>query len=106
MGIVNAGQLAVYDDIPADLKLAVEDVILNRSSEGTEALMDCRPKIQRQCASVSSEDTAWRDAPVEKRLAYALVKGNHSVYRRRHRSGAPILLSARFMSSKAPSWTA
>ena len=75
MGIVNAGQLAVYDDIPADLKLAVEDVILNRSNEGTEALMAVAQKYSGSGASVSSEDTAWRDAPVEKRLAYALVKG-------------------------------
>ena len=75
MGIVNAGQLAVYDDIPADLKTAVEDVILNRHSDGTEALMAVAQKYSGSGAAVSSEDTAWRDAPVEKRLSYALVKG-------------------------------
>ena len=75
MGIVNAGQLAVYDDIPADLKLAVEDVVLNRTSEGTEQLMLVAQKYSGSGGIVSSEDLAWREAPVERRLAYALVKG-------------------------------
>lgn len=75
MGIVNAGQLAVYDDIPSDLKLAVEDVVLNRTSDGTEKLMDIAQKYSGSSATVTSEDLSWREAPVEKRLAYALVKG-------------------------------
>lgn len=75
MGIVNAGQLAVYDDIPADLKLAVEDVILNRTDNGTENLMDIAAKYSGGAEKKSEEDLAWREASVEKRLAYALVKG-------------------------------
>ncbi|MDA1245566.1 MAG: methionine synthase, partial [Proteobacteria bacterium] len=75
MGIVNAGQLAVYDDIPADLKQAVEDVVLNRTREGTERLMTVAQNYSGTEGLVATEDLAWRDQTVEKRLAYALVKG-------------------------------
>ena len=75
MGIVNAGQLAVYDDIPADLKQAVEDVVLNRTKEGTERLMAVAQNYSGTEGLVATEDLAWRDQAVEKRLAYALVKG-------------------------------
>lgn len=75
MGIVNAGQLAVYDDIPADLKQAVEDVVLNRTKEGTERLMAVAQNYSGAEGLVATEDLAWRDQTVEKRLAYALVKG-------------------------------
>ena len=75
MGIVNAGQLAVYDDIPADLKLAVEDVVLNRTKEGTERLMAVAQNYSGAEGLVATEDLAWRGQAVEKRLAYALVKG-------------------------------
>ena len=75
MGIVNAGQLAVYDDIPADLKQAVEDVVLNRTKEGTERLMAVAQNYSGAEGLVATEDLAWRDQAVEKRLAYALVKG-------------------------------
>ena len=75
MGIVNAGQLAVYDDIPADLKQAVEDVVLNRTKEGTERLMAMAQNYSGAEGLVATEDLAWRDQAVEKRLAYALVKG-------------------------------
>ena len=75
MGIVNAGQLAVYDDIPADLKQAVENVVLNRTKEGTERLMAVAQNYSGAEGLVATEDLAWRDQAVEKRLAYALVKG-------------------------------
>jgi 5-methyltetrahydrofolate--homocysteine methyltransferase len=75
MGIVNAGQLTVYDDIPADLKKAVEDVILNRSVDGTENLMNIAAKYSSETQEKPEEELAWREVSVEKRLAYALVKG-------------------------------
>ena len=75
MGIVNAGQLTVYDDIPADLKKAVEDVILNKHDNGTENLMEVAVNYSGGSQKKTAADIAWRDADVEKRLAYALVKG-------------------------------
>ncbi len=75
MGIVNAGQLTVYDDIPADLKKAVEDVILNRTPNGTENLMDVAANYSGGAEKKTEEDLTWRESSVEKRLAYALVKG-------------------------------
>lgn len=75
MAIVNAGQLAVYDDIPKELKEAVEDVILNRRDDATERLLDIAPKYRgdgQQAEAVSEE---WRSWEVNKRLEYALVKG-------------------------------
>jgi len=75
MGIVNAGQLTVYDDIPADLKKAVEDVILNKTDSGTENLMEVASNYSGDSQKKSVEDLEWREAPVEKRLAYSLVKG-------------------------------
>ena len=75
MGIVNAGQLAVYDDIPADLKNAVEDVVLNRTADGTEQLMTVAQNYSGTGGIIATEDLAWREQNVEKRLAYALVKG-------------------------------
>ena len=75
MGIVNAGQLAVYDEIPKDLKDAVEDVVLNRRSDATERLMEVAQKYSNTGPTTSTEDLRWRDRPVEKRLSYSLIKG-------------------------------
>ena len=75
MGIVNAGQLTVYDDIPADLKKAVEDVILNKHGNGTENLMEVALNYSGGSQKKTAADIAWRDSDVERRLAYALVKG-------------------------------
>ncbi|MEX2468873.1 MAG: methionine synthase, partial [Pseudohongiellaceae bacterium] len=75
MGIVNAGQLTVYDDIPKPLKKAVEDVVLNRTDEGTENLMEVAGEFSGSAEKQKTEDLSWREKPVEKRLAYALVKG-------------------------------
>ncbi|WP_308367180.1 MULTISPECIES: methionine synthase [unclassified Microbulbifer] len=76
MGIVNAGQLAVYDDLPQELREKVEDVILNRSPEATEALLDIAEKYRGDgAAQARKEDLSWRELPVNKRLEHALVKG-------------------------------
>ena len=76
MGIVNAGQLAVYDALPAELRDAVEDVILNRRPDATERLIDLAPKYKGDGSGVENkQDLAWRDAPVEKRIEHALIKG-------------------------------
>jgi 5-methyltetrahydrofolate--homocysteine methyltransferase len=74
MGIVNAGQLAVYDEIPGDLLELVEDVLLNRRSDATERLIAFAESVKQQ-GKVAIKEDAWRDAPVEERLAHALVKG-------------------------------
>lgn len=76
MGIVNAGQLAIYDDLPKELKDLVEDVILNKTPEGTEALLDIAEKYRGDGSTqAKKEDLEWRSLPVEKRLEYSLVKG-------------------------------
>jgi 5-methyltetrahydrofolate--homocysteine methyltransferase len=74
MGIVNAGQLAVYEEIPKDLLELVEDVLLNRRPDATERLVEFAETVKSQ-GKVAVKDEAWRDAPVEERLAHALVKG-------------------------------
>ncbi len=74
MGIVNAGQLAVYEEIPKDLLQLVEDVLLNRRRDATERLVDYAEKV-KSSAKVQVKDEAWRAAPVEERLSHALVKG-------------------------------
>jgi 5-methyltetrahydrofolate--homocysteine methyltransferase len=76
MGIVNAGQLAIYADISGELKDAVEDVILNRRADATERLLDVASKhVGSYTSRTTEKDTRWRDLPVEERLTHALVKG-------------------------------
>ncbi len=76
MGIVNAGQLAVYDDIPAELRDAVEDVILNRNADATEKLLSIAGKYQDSGTESAEEKVQeWRELPVAERLSYSLVKG-------------------------------
>ncbi|WP_218353195.1 methionine synthase [Alteromonas lipotrueiana] len=75
MAIVNAGQLEVYDAIAQELREAVEDVILNRRDDATERLLELAPKYQGDGKAAAKEDLSWREAPVNKRLEYALVKG-------------------------------
>jgi len=74
MGIVNAGALQVYDDIPAELLERVEDVVLNRRDDATERLLAIADTFKHQGARVEA-DASWRQLPVEKRLAHALVEG-------------------------------
>ena len=76
MGIVNAGQLAVYDDLPEELRNVVEDVVLFRTSEGTENLLAIADKYRGDGSSQASvEDLSWRDGNVNRRLEHSLVKG-------------------------------
>ncbi|GAA1629770.1 methionine synthase [Actinoplanes couchii] len=74
MGIVNAGQLAVYQDIPADLLELVEDVIFDRREDATDRLVTFASTVTGSGAK-REVDLSWRDAPVEKRLSHALVHG-------------------------------
>ncbi len=77
MGIVNAGQLAIYQDLPTDLRDAVEDVVLNRRDDGTERLLDVaeRYKDQKSGVQAKKQDKTWRKQSVDARLQYALVNG-------------------------------
>ena len=75
MGIVNAGQLTVYDEIPAQLKERVEDIILNRRPDGTDRLMEIAGQYSGESATESHEDLTWRESEVSKRISHALVKG-------------------------------
>jgi 5-methyltetrahydrofolate--homocysteine methyltransferase len=74
MGIVNAGQLAVYEEIDPELLTAVEDVILNRGSGGTERLTELATRTAGK-KSVSHEDLSWREKPLAERLGHALLTG-------------------------------
>ena len=76
MGIVNAGQLTIYEDIPAELKQAVEDTVLNRTNSATERMLELAEKYRGDGASAApQEDLSWREWAVNKRLEYALIKG-------------------------------
>ncbi len=75
MGIVNAGQLMVYEDIPADLLERVEDLIFNRRADATERLVQFAESVKGEVEHRGA-DLAWRAGPVQARLAYALVHGN------------------------------
>lgn len=76
MGIVNAGQLAVYESIDPDLREACEDVVLNRRKDGTERLLEIAERYRGTGeAKTRTQDMSWREWPVEKRLEHALVNG-------------------------------
>ncbi|MEE1893901.1 methionine synthase [Pseudomonas otitidis] len=75
MGIVNAGQLEIYDEIPAELREKVEDVVLNRHEGSTEALLAIAENYRGGGSVKEAEDEEWRSYPVTKRLEHALVKG-------------------------------
>jgi 5-methyltetrahydrofolate--homocysteine methyltransferase len=75
MGIVNASQLAVYDEIEPQLRQLVEDVLLNRRPDATERLVDFAETLKGQGAAAAEAEEAWRDAPVEERLKHAILKG-------------------------------
>lgn len=77
MGIVNAGQLEIYDNVPDKLREAVEDVVLNRRSDSTERLLDIAAEYAGKDVGKEEDASAleWRTWPVEKRLEHALVKG-------------------------------
>ena len=76
MGIVNAGQLAILDDLPKELRIAVEDVVLNRRDDATERLLDIADQFKGDGSTAKKvEDLEWRKLPVVKRIEHALVKG-------------------------------
>ncbi len=77
MGIVNAGQLAIYEDLPKQLRNAVEDVVLNRNPEATERLLEIAEDYRGQASGIKRDtlDMSWRELAVDKRLEHALVKG-------------------------------
>ena len=78
MGIVNAGALAIYDDLDPDLRERVEDVVLNRGPDATERLMEIAERYKRgtrDSGPGTRDENAWRDLPVTKRLEHALVHG-------------------------------
>ncbi len=75
MGIVNAGQMAVYDDLDPELRKACEDVVLNRRADASERLLALADKFRGKGQEARQVDLAWRERPVDKRLAHALVHG-------------------------------
>jgi 5-methyltetrahydrofolate--homocysteine methyltransferase len=75
MGIVNAGQMAVYDDLDPELRLACEDVVLNRRPDAAERLLNLAEQVQGGAQKSKTPDLAWRDNTVEARLSHALVHG-------------------------------
>src|SRR5258708_32698868 len=75
MGIVNAGQMIVYDDIDPELRQVCEDVILNRDPGASEKLLQLAEKFRGKEKQTKEQDLAWREWPVEKRLSHALVHG-------------------------------
>jgi len=74
MGIVNAGQIEVYEQIPKDLLERVEDVLLNRRPDATERMLEYAETVKNK-GKVVVKDEAWREAPVQERLTHSLVKG-------------------------------
>ena len=100
MGIVNAGMLEVYEEIPPNLLELVEDVLLNRRPDATERLVAHGEELKRTATGVTAEtkaDEAWRSAPVEERLKHALVKGidahvNEDAEEARLKLGKPLLV--------------
>ena len=75
MGIVNAGALPLYDDLDAELRERVEDVVLNRRADATERLLEIADRFKGKKGQKKVEDLSWREKPVAERLAHALVHG-------------------------------
>ncbi len=97
MGIVNAGQLGVYEEIPKDLLELVEDVLLNRRSDATERLLTFADTVKGEKKKDKAEEEAWRQGSVEQRLAHSLIKGitdyiDTDVEEARQKYGRPLLV--------------
>ncbi len=75
LGIVNAGQMAVYDDLDPELREACEDVVLNRRADAAERLLALAERFRGGGQTAKAADLSWREQPVEKRLSHALVRG-------------------------------
>src|SRR5262249_32017509 len=94
MGIVNAGQLVVYEDIPAPLRERVEDIIFDRRPDATERMVEFAASV-KGTATKREQDLAWRTGPVEARLSHALVHGvvdfiDEDVEEARQKLGRPL----------------
>jgi 5-methyltetrahydrofolate--homocysteine methyltransferase len=75
MGIVNAGQLAVYDEVPKDILERIEDVLLHRRSDATDRLLEVAASLGAEGKTAAGPDLTWRQLPVQERLSHALIKG-------------------------------
>ena len=75
MGIVNAGQLAIFEEVPKDLRDAIEDVLFNRRDDSTDRLIEVANRFSGGSSKAQAEDLSWREDNVNERLAYSLVKG-------------------------------
>ena len=75
MGIVNAGMIEVYDEIPKDLLERVEDALFNRREDATERLMEFAETVSKEGGKKQEKDQKWREEPVENRISHALIKG-------------------------------
>ena len=75
MGIVNAGQLEIYEEIDPELRERVEDVLLNRRPDAADRLIEFAESVKDRGKKAGTQDLAWRDAPVSKRIEHALIKG-------------------------------
>ena len=75
MGIVNAGQIEVLDEIPAELQEAVKDVLFDRRQDATERLVDLADRVVQKASGPAAKDESWREGTVQQRLEHALVKG-------------------------------
>ncbi|MEP3280409.1 MAG: methionine synthase [Stappiaceae bacterium] len=75
MGIVNAGQLAIYDDLPEELRTVSEDVVLNRRADATDQMLEVAEKFKGGGGKKKVVDLSWRSLPVNKRIEHALVNG-------------------------------
>jgi len=102
MGIVNAGQLGIYEQIEPQLRTACEDVVLNRRLDATERLLEIAARFKGEGGARRQEDLQWRAQPVAKRLEHALIKGNRRLRHRGHGRGTAVLRAARCRSSKGP----
>ena len=97
MGIVNAGQLQVYDEIPKDLLVHVEDVLLNRRPDATDRLTAFADTVKKADRTTTAKELSWREAPVEERLKHALINGivdfiDADVEEARHQYDRPLAL--------------
>ena len=101
MGIVNAGQLAIYEDIDPELRERVEDVILNRRADATERLLEIAGRYKGEAGQKRVEDPAWRCVAGDEAARARAGEGHRRVRRRGHRGGAPRARPRRSRSSKA-----
>jgi 5-methyltetrahydrofolate--homocysteine methyltransferase len=95
MGIVNAGQLSVYQDIPTPLREGIEDVLFNRRPDATEKLLELAQRYKGDGSVAEVEDAAWRSLPVQERITHALVHGidtfvNEDTEEARHAATRPL----------------